>query len=265
MTDLLEDPGLPLHDVDVGNVPSNFTNLADSFTKTAGSPNGNAGVVWGVNCFILFLIFLTVMWCCFVQRYIFNGTDPRLASDRSYRARLQRRREASKENPDKRQRKLHASFLRHKVQMTVKESDLIKNDEKESETEESNSATSMEGNDGQSQEQNDIETGGSNASFSSMDEELGQLRLGNGKLVPNCCAICLCDYQPGEIVTWSSNPRCIHAFHRECVTDWLIKMQPETPCPCCRQEFTDLEEIRKQHTIKWLPDFAFDLNALRFW
>jgi len=266
MKDLLEDP---VHDVDFSSVASNYT---DSISKAA-NPHYNGKVFWGVNCFILFLLCLTVMWCCYVQRYLYTGTDPRIASDEVYRARLQRRsrrrEEARTEAPEGRQRKLYASFSRHGVQMTVKASDLIENGDGDSTTEESNSDSSLEGKNGNehnntSQDENDIEMGGNNASFSSMDD-VGQLKLGNGKVVPNCCAICLCGYEVGEVVTWSSNPNCVHAFHRECVTDWLIKMQPETPCPCCRQEFTDLEEIRKQHKIRWLPDFAFNLDVLRFW
>ena len=109
----------------------------------------------------------------------------------------------------------------------------------------------------------DVEVGGRDNSFSSQDQT-GHLKLTTGALVPNCCAICLSDYRVGDVVTWSSNPKCIHAFHRDCVVDWLIKMQPETPCPCCRQEFTDLEEIRKERKIKWLGTFAFDFNVVRF-
>ena len=111
----------------------------------------------------------------------------------------------------------------------------------------------------------DIETGEQNNSFSSLEEQTGHLELTTGRLVPNCCAVCLSDYRVGDVVTWSSNPKCVHAFHRDCVVDWLIKMQPETPCPCCRQEFTDLEEIRKESKIKWLGTFAFDFNVVRLW
>jgi Ring finger domain len=82
--------------------------------------------------------------------------------------------------------------------------------------------------------------------------------------VPNCCAICLGSYEVGDQVIWSSNPECSHAFHSECILEWLIKMQPETPCPCCRQEFTDLETIRKEAKILWTGAAAFDTSAIRF-
>ena len=112
----------------------------------------------------------------------------------------------------------------------------------------------------------DIEAGEQDGgSLSLHDEDTGHLKLRTGKLVPNCCAVCLSGYRVGDVVTWSSNPKCVHAFHRECVVDWLIKMQPETPCPCCRQEFTDLEDIRKERKIKWVGTNAFDFNAVRFW
>eukprot|EP00934_Nitzschia_sp_Nitz4_P006711 Nitzschia sp. Nitz4//scaffold278_size24532//3619//4385//NITZ4_008372-RA/size24532-snap-gene-0.44-mRNA-1//1//CDS//3329545366//6701//frame0 len=102
------------------------------------------------------------------------------------------------------------------------------------------------------------------ASMKSLEEEAkGQLRLSNGTLVPNCCAICLGAYHVGEKVVWSSNSECNHAFHERCILDWLIKMQPSTPsCPCCRQAFTDLP-VQKEKKITWSGD-AFNLGAVRF-
>lgn len=77
--------------------------------------------------------------------------------------------------------------------------------------------------------------------------------------IPNQCAICLCDYEPGDtiVVSASSSLRvndgdgtsvtqrgnhCPHAFHQECIVEWLVKMQDGTPCPCCRQTFVELED-----------------------
>jgi len=83
--------------------------------------------------------------------------------------------------------------------------------------------------------------------------------------VPNCCAICLGPYEAGESLVWSSNPACKHAFHEECVTDWLTKMQNGTPCPCCRQEFCkDLGAPEpKQRRITWEAGTTFNTRQLR--
>jgi hypothetical protein len=89
-----------------------------------------------------------------------------------------------------------------------------------------------------------------------------KLRLASGKkrTVPNCCAVCLCSYEEGETVVWSSNRACKHAFHEECVIEWLIKMQDGTPCPCCRQEFTDVDKSR-QKSLE--PRASFDVRIIR--
>jgi Ring finger domain len=76
--------------------------------------------------------------------------------------------------------------------------------------------------------------------------EMGYVLLPCKRLVPNCCAVCLCPYQIDETVVWSSNVACQHAFHQDCMIDWLVKMQNGTPCPCCRQEFTDVTELEKE-------------------
>lgn len=103
----------------------------------------------------------------------------------------------------------------------------------------------------------DVETGSAH--------NTGHLRLpSNGTLVSNCCAICLGVFDVGDSVVWSSNPNCKHAFHQECVLGWLVKMQPETPCPCCRQEFTDLVTVRKESKIIWNGD-AFNIRSIGFY
>ena len=53
------------------------------------------------------------------------------------------------------------------------------------------------------------------------------------------CAICLTEYACGETLTWSSNSKCVHCFHQDCIVSWLSKRRnrEHTPCPCCRQSF----------------------------
>jgi hypothetical protein len=62
--------------------------------------------------------------------------------------------------------------------------------------------------------------------------------------VPNVCAICLDAYKPDDTVVWSSNIDCSHAFHQDCILDYLVKLKAwvkdTVPCPCCRQDFMGL-------------------------
>lgn len=67
--------------------------------------------------------------------------------------------------------------------------------------------------------------------------------------VQNCCVICLDEYTPGDIVVWSTDMNCEHAFHRACIIKYFVKMQKKldgTPCPCCRIDFTDLIVEKKR-------------------
>lgn len=51
---------------------------------------------------------------------------------------------------------------------------------------------------------------------------------------PLSCDICLMDYEIGDEICWSPNKDCIHAFHKDCLVDWLMK---HTECPVCRREY----------------------------
>ncbi|KAL9181079.1 hypothetical protein ACHAXT_009884 [Thalassiosira profunda] len=84
-----------------------------------------------------------------------------------------------------------------------------------------------------------------------------EVKKGRRRSCPLFCAICLQQYEPSERVSWSSNPECTHAFHEDCVVQWLVSLgrtkakrqrfsddpteaqllNYELECPCCRQEF----------------------------
>lgn len=48
------------------------------------------------------------------------------------------------------------------------------------------------------------------------------------------CSICLCPFEPAEEICWSSNKRCKHSFHKDCMSEWL---QRHEDCPQCRQDY----------------------------
>jgi hypothetical protein len=57
------------------------------------------------------------------------------------------------------------------------------------------------------------------------------------------CDICLLEYEPGDVVAWSHNPACNHAYHEDCVADWLVR---SLTCPSCRQDFIRAEDLKKE-------------------
>ncbi|KAL3796993.1 hypothetical protein ACHAW5_002763 [Stephanodiscus triporus] len=59
--------------------------------------------------------------------------------------------------------------------------------------------------------------------------------------IHNHCAICLCKYERGDFIVTSCNDGCPHAFHQECIVEWLARMQDGTPCPLCRRTFVELD------------------------
>lgn len=86
--------------------------------------------------------------------------------------------------------------------------------------------------------------------------------------VPNCCAICLCSYDIGDTMIWSCNKECKHAFHDECIIEWLLHNQ-NGECPCCRRQFTDLpypgNHDTRNTTRNHLVSFSFRSWLKRIW
>ncbi len=65
--------------------------------------------------------------------------------------------------------------------------------------------------------------------MSDRDEE------GGGSLYcPKKCAICLEPYKVGDEICWSKNEKCSHAFHLDCMSEWLME---NDDCPLCRENY----------------------------
>ncbi|KAL3925343.1 MAG: hypothetical protein SGILL_000471 [Bacillariaceae sp.] len=65
------------------------------------------------------------------------------------------------------------------------------------------------------------------------------------------CALCIDDYEVGDRVVWS-DLQCSHAFHKECIMQWLSKGKKR--CPVCRNWFVPgarIEEQKKLHGEEW--------------
>ncbi len=54
---------------------------------------------------------------------------------------------------------------------------------------------------------------------------------------PTSCAICIDRYSKGDEIAWSFNEKCHHAFHLDCILDWLMK---HDECPLCRMDYLNL-------------------------
>jgi len=51
---------------------------------------------------------------------------------------------------------------------------------------------------------------------------------------PKSCPICIEKYKDLDDICWSRNKKCYHAYHLNCMTQWLMK---HDNCPMCRQKF----------------------------
>jgi hypothetical protein len=48
------------------------------------------------------------------------------------------------------------------------------------------------------------------------------------------CTICLVEYEEGDKISFSHNPKCTHHFHKDCAMEWL---KDHDECPCCRSNY----------------------------
>eukprot|EP00979_Chaetoceros_neogracilis_P010279 scaffold2428_cov192-Chaetoceros_neogracile.AAC.2 len=53
---------------------------------------------------------------------------------------------------------------------------------------------------------------------------------------PKTCAICLEIYKVNDTICWSANEACHHAYHLDCMVDWLME---NDECPLCRENYLE--------------------------
>lgn len=78
-----------------------------------------------------------------------------------------------------------------------------------------------------------------NASFTSkdLDDNVSIHYTPESLYSPRTCPICLDDYEGGDDICWSSNKKCHHAFHLDCMLAWLMN---NDDCPLCREDYLNL-------------------------
>ena len=63
---------------------------------------------------------------------------------------------------------------------------------------------------------------------------------------PQTCAICLERYKEGDEICWSKNENCAHAFHLDCMVEWLMA---NDDCPLCRENYLE-ESVTLDYPIR---------------
>ena len=86
--------------------------------------------------------------------------------------------------------------------------------------------------------------------------QLPSIGVNTDRTVSGVCTICLCPYEDGDQISWSTEESCQHAFHTDCIIQWLAKKE-EPQCPVCRQEFCATP------TVSLVDDAAFDIDLER--
>jgi len=54
---------------------------------------------------------------------------------------------------------------------------------------------------------------------------------------PKVCPICCEEYKKGDDIAWSKNESCYHAYHVDCIMEWLMD---HDDCPLCREKYIEL-------------------------
>lgn len=68
---------------------------------------------------------------------------------------------------------------------------------------------------------------------------------------PKSCSICLEPYREGDDICWSRNESCSHAFHQDCILDWLMD---NDECPLCRENYLECSKVHESEPGEEIQD-----------
>ncbi|KAJ1896146.1 hypothetical protein LPJ66_004171 [Kickxella alabastrina] len=72
------------------------------------------------------------------------------------------------------------------------------------------------------------------------------------------CAICLCNYSPGESLRLLP---CRHAFHQKCIDTWLLSKNMTVHCPVCKSSIIDGLRVLNEHGYTEVLELAFEMDS----
>jgi hypothetical protein len=81
------------------------------------------------------------------------------------------------------------------------------------------------------------------------DEEVGSSSSEAGE--EKECPVCMEALKVGDLVSWSPNPKCGHAFHHTCIKEWLLKKKC---CPYCRETFLPVDQLEGLSQAKQIEE-----------
>ncbi len=71
--------------------------------------------------------------------------------------------------------------------------------------------------------------------------------------VPNCCAICIESYQCNQVVVWSPNDDCCHAYHQDCMVEYFLSRtkteDSKVLCPTCKKCFINITRAVEEEKV----------------
>eukprot|EP00554_Chaetoceros_debilis_P007534 CAMPEP_0194076354 /NCGR_PEP_ID=MMETSP0149-20130528/3161_1 /TAXON_ID=122233 /ORGANISM="Chaetoceros debilis, Strain MM31A-1" /LENGTH=209 /DNA_ID=CAMNT_0038757073 /DNA_START=305 /DNA_END=935 /DNA_ORIENTATION=+ len=73
-----------------------------------------------------------------------------------------------------------------------------------------------------------------NTSISMLDDPADEECHADSLYSPKTCPICFEDYKKGDDIAWSKNEKCHHAYHVDCIMQWLME---NDDCPMCREQY----------------------------